>query len=63
MGKINNSSKVKDINNKNDDFNLEFLIISIILSFIISLISSYVITSNDEKLLTNSYWESVDAEN
>ena len=59
MGKINNDDK----KSKDDDFNLEYLVISIMLSFIISLIISYIITAQDEQLLTNSYWEATDVEN
>ena len=59
MGKINNDDK----KSKDDDFNLEYLVISIMLSFIISLIIAYIITAQDEQLLTNSYWEATDVEN
>jgi len=59
MGKINNDDK----KSKEDDFNLEYLVISIMLSFIISLIIAYIITAQDEQLLTNSYWEATDVEN
>ena len=49
--KLNTDSK----NKKN--INIEYLIISIIISFIISLLISYYLTENDEKLLTDNYWD------
>ena len=50
-----NISKEKDDNN--DNFNLEYLIISLILALIISLIVSYVMTSSDEEILKDNYWD------
>jgi ACR3 family arsenite efflux pump ArsB len=46
--------KVND--KKNDNLQIDYLIIAVIFAFIISLFSAYVYTINEEDLLTESYW-------
>lgn len=46
-----------DKNNKN--LNIDNLIISTVLAFMLSLIFSYFITENDEKLLSENYWDPI----
>lgn len=54
---INFDKKEKDSKN---EFSIEYLIISIILSVIISMIIAYVMSSNDENILTDNYWDPID---
>jgi ACR3 family arsenite efflux pump ArsB len=46
--------KVND--KKNDNLQIDYLIIAVIFAFIISLFSAYVYTIHEEDLLTESYW-------
>lgn len=55
-------SKIFDSSNSNDDsqkdlINIEFLIVSFILSIFLSIIIAYFITAKDEQLLDENYWE------
>ena len=65
---MNNSKESKDSkNNKKDnemtnDFSIEYLILSVLLGFSISLIVSYIISGNDESLLTENYWDPINNE-
>ena len=46
-------------NNKKDEFSIDNLLIASVLSFIISLIVSYLITSKEEELLSENYWDPI----
>ena len=50
---MNNTEEKKS----NDEFSLEYLIISLIISVLISIGISYIMSSGDEALLTENYWE------
>ena len=50
--KIFQSDKKED-----SEFSLEYLLISIIFAVSISLLVSYIISGNDERVLTNSFWD------
>ena len=52
----------KENNEVNNDFSIEYLIVSVLLGFSISLIVSYVISGNDESLLTENYWDPINNE-
>ena len=49
----------KDKKNKSSQFSLEYLIISVIIAVCISLIVAYVMSSGDESLLTDNYWDPI----
>lgn len=49
-------------NNKNSNqtkFSLEYLIISIIIAVCISVIIAYIISSGDESILTDNFWDPI----
>ena len=54
---INFDKKEKD---KKTEFSIEYLIISIILSVIISMIIAYIMSSGEENILTDNYWDPID---
>ena len=49
----------KDKKNKSSQFSLEYLIISVIIAVCISLIIAYVMSSGDESVLTDNYWDPI----
>ena len=49
----------KDKKSKETQFSLEYLIISVIIAVCISLIIAYVMSSGDESLLTDNYWDPI----
>ncbi len=51
------SNFFKTDDKKDNDFNLEYLIIAIIISICISLTISYIMSGNDEAILTDNFWE------
>jgi hypothetical protein len=57
LNTINNNSE-----KENNDFNLEYLIISVLVSICISFGVSYFITGKDETILTENYWENSNLE-
>ena len=50
---------VKDKKNKSSQFSLEYLIISVIIAVCISLIVAYVMSSGDESVLTDNFWDPI----
>jgi len=44
---------------KETQFSLEYLIIAVIIAVCISLIVAYVMSSNDESVLTDNYWDPI----
>jgi len=58
LNTINNNNSEKE----NNDFNLEYLIISVLVSICISFGVSYFITGKDETILTENYWENSNLE-
>lgn len=56
-------NKTEDDNTEESTtFSLEYLIIAVILSICISLGISYLMSSKDEALLTDNYWENTNLE-
>jgi uncharacterized protein (UPF0333 family) len=53
----NNSSK--DKKNNSSQFSLEYLIISVIIAVCISLIVAYIMSSRDESILTDNFWDPI----
>ena len=53
------SEKGKDKKSKETQFSLEYLIISVIISVCISLIVAYVMSSGDESVLTDNFWDPI----
>ena len=55
------SKNEKDKNKKSKEtaFSLEYLIISVIISICISLIVAYVMSSGDESVLMDNYWDPI----
>jgi len=49
----------KDKKSKETQFSLEYLIIAVIIAVCISLIVAYVMSSNDESVLTDNYWDPI----
>ena len=49
----------KNNETKKNEFSLEYLIISVIIAIIISLIVAYVLSSGEESILTDNYWEPI----
>jgi O-antigen/teichoic acid export membrane protein len=52
----NDSDKKKT---KGNQFSLEYLIISVIIAVSISLIVAYIMSSGDESVLTDNYWDPI----
>ena len=52
-------NKSKDKKNKSSQFSLEYLIISVIIAVCISLIVAYVMSSGDESVLTDNFWDPI----
>lgn len=55
----NKNEKDKDKKSKETQFSLEYLIISVIISVCISLIIAYVMSSGDESVLTDNFWDPI----
>jgi len=55
MGNNNNNNKKSN----ETKFSLEYLIISIIIAVCISLIVAYIISSGDESILTDNFWDPI----
>ena len=53
----NNENKDKKSNN--NQFSLEYLIISVIIAVCISLVVAYVMSSADESVLTDNFWDPI----
>ena len=53
------SENDKDKNDKSSQFSLEYLIISVIIAVCVSLIVAYVMSSGDESILTDNYWDPI----
>ena len=49
----------KDKKNNGSQFSLEYLIISVIIAVCISLIVAYVMSSGDESVLTDNFWDPI----
>ena len=49
----------KDKKNKSSQFSLEYLIISVIIAVCISLIVAYIMSSGDESVLTDNFWDPI----
>lgn len=49
----------KDKKSKETQFSLEYLIISVIIAVCISLIIAYVMSSKDESVLTDNFWDPI----
>lgn len=48
-------------NHKNkDEFSLEFLLVSVLIAVTLSLIIAYVLTSKDESILTDNFWDPIE---
>lgn len=56
---FNFSSKTEENKTGKSEFSLEYLIISVIISIGISLIVSYVMSSKDESILTDNFWDPI----
>ena len=56
---LGNNNSGKDKKNKSSQFSLEYLIISVIIAVCISLIIAYVMSSGDESVLTDNYWDPI----
>lgn len=52
----------KSSKSEKEEFNIEYLIISILISICISLGISYVMSGSDEALLIDNYWENTNLE-
>lgn len=55
----NKNEKDKDKKSKETQFSLEYLIISVIIAVCISLIVAYVMSSGDESVLTDNFWDPI----
>lgn len=53
------NEKNKNKKSKETAFSLEYLIISVIISICISLIVAYVMSSGDESVLMDNYWDPI----
>jgi hypothetical protein len=49
----------KDKDSEDNSFSLEYLIISILVSIGISILIAYVLSSKDESILTDNYWDPI----
>lgn len=49
----------KDKKSKETQFSLEYLIISVIIAVCISLIVAYAMSSGDESVLTDNFWDPI----
>lgn len=49
----------KDKKSKETQFSLEYLIISVIIAVCISLIVAYAMSSSDESVLTDNFWDPI----
>ena len=49
----------KDKKSKETQFSFEYLLISVIIAVCISLIVAYVMSSGDESVLTDNYWDPI----
>ena len=56
---FNFSSKTEENKKGKSEFSFEYLIISVVISIGISLIVSYVMSSNEESILTDNFWDPV----
>jgi len=56
---MSNYLRSKDEKSKNSEFSLEYLIISVIISVCISLIIAYAMSSSDESVLTDNFWDPI----
>ena len=56
---MSNYLQSKDKKSKKPEFSLEYLIISVIIAVCISLIVAYVMSSGDESILTDNYWDPI----
>ena len=56
---FNFSSKIEENKTGKSEFSLEYLIISVSISVGISLIVSYVMSSKDESILTDNFWDPI----
>ena len=54
---LNNNDN--DKKTKGTQFSLEYLIISVIIAVSISLIVAYIMSSGDESVLTDNYWDPI----
>ena len=62
---FSNKDKDKDSNkpgSEKSEFSIEYLIISVVIAIAISLIVSYVMSSKDESILTDNYWDPIQNE-
>ena len=50
---------LKKEDSKDNSFSLEYLIISILLSVGISILIAYILSSKDESILTDNYWDPI----
>ena len=53
------SENNKDKKSKETEFSLEYLIISVIIAVCISLIVAYAMSSGDESVLTDNFWDPI----
>jgi len=51
------SNTIDNSKKENDDFNVEYLIISVLVAICISLGIAYIKTGNDETIMTDNFWE------
>lgn len=58
----NNNSKGDSKDKTNNEFSIEYLLISMICAICISLVVAYVMSGHDEALLTENYWENSNLE-
>ena len=49
----------KDKDSEDNSFSLEYLIISILVSVGISILIAYILSSKDETILTDNYWDPI----
>tara|TARA_E500000178_G_scaffold279695_1_gene279564 strand:- start:10099 stop:10320 length:222 start_codon:yes stop_codon:yes gene_type:complete len=56
------TSNIEDVDKKNK-FSLEYLVIAVLIGIIINLIISYIISTKDENILTDNYWDKLPDEN
>lgn len=52
-------NKIDKEKKKKNQFSLEYLIISVIIAVCISLIVAYVMSSGDESVLTDNFWDPI----
>ena len=56
---FNFSNETEENKKGKSEFSIEYLIISVIISIGISLIVSYVMSSKDESVLTDNFWDPI----